>query len=90
MSCLRCLQLIDVHVFDNDFSVLDLPPAHLLQRLVMLLLNVVLVAIEERLDRVAPQQQERLLHGFLRLGRLVHGGVGQRRSRLCIETIEGS
>ena len=74
---------VRVRVADHDFPVQDLLLALLLERRVMLLLNVVLVAVEELLYRVPSQQQEALLLSLLALRGFVHVGVRQRRSRLC-------
>ena len=60
---------------DHDLSALELLFALLLQSRMVLLLNVVLVPIEQLLNRVATQQQETFLHCFLTFGNFVHVGI---------------
>ena len=51
----------------------------------MLLLDIVLVAIEELLNRVTSQQEETFLNGFFTLRHFIDVGICQGRSRLWNE-----
>lgn len=74
---------VGVRVAHHHLSIRQLLLPLLLQCRVVLLLDVVLVPVEQFLNRVAPQQKEAFLNRFFALRHFVHARVREGRSWFC-------